>query len=335
MNGVEHYIKTSLVILAVLSLALAVFAVLTGAMSSLKRASAFFLTLSVLFFLLSVLVWLFSWSLLLVKHSKERSFAGVFCWGFASVFGSLTPIQLGSDALRSIFLREHLGIGFSESFSASMIVKGLKFSVLALASTFIISWALIEGWADAMLFVPLFSGLLVVVLAALLFLLPLKKSIGYKISRFFARLSARVLFLKPLEGYFVKYSDYLSRVRSGMLVVVFAMAALSWFFEFFSLFFAFLSLGIKMPFLSILVLFVLIAVLERTPLLPRGVLLVETVGFAFLSFPLITSASLSVPQIASVLVLFDLSRLVMPAVLSAVFYAFYSKGKGTGANKLE
>ncbi len=327
MKGVEHYIKTPLVLLAVLSLALAVFAVLTGAMHSLKKANAFFLTLSVLFFLFSVLVWLFSWSLLLVKHSKKRSFASVFCWGFASVFGSLTPIQLGSDALRSVFLREHLGISFSESFSASMIVKGLKFSVLALASTLIISWALIGGWADAVLFLPLLSGLLVVVLAALFFLLPLKKSVGYKISRFFERLSRKVHFLKPLGEYFVKYSDYLSHVRSGMLVVVFAMAAFSWFFEFFSLFFAFLSLGIKMPVLSLLALFVLLAVLERTPFLPRGILLVETVGFAFLSFPLITSASLSVPQIASVLVLFDLSRLVMPAVLSAAFYAFYSQRK--------
>ena len=43
------YITTSFLI------ALAVFAVLTGAMHSLKKANAFFLTLSVLFFLFSLL----------------------------------------------------------------------------------------------------------------------------------------------------------------------------------------------------------------------------------------------------------------------------------------
>ncbi len=323
MKSVEHYLKTSLVVLAVLSLALAVFVVTTGAMNSIKSANAFFLVLSVLFFLFSILVWLFSWSLLVVKRS-QTSFSSVLCWGFASVFGSLTPIQLGSDALRSIFLHERLGISLSKSFSASMIVKGLKFSVLAVASTMLLLWAIFIGWADSILFLPLVSGLLVVVLASLLFLLPLKKSVGYAISRFFAGLSERARFLKPLEAYFVKYSDYLAGVKARMILVLFSLAALSWAFEFFSLFFAFLSLDISIPLLSLLALFVLIAVLERAPFLPRGILLVETVGFAFLSFPAVSSASLSVPEIVSVLVLFDLSRLVIPALLSIVFYAFYS-----------
>jgi len=322
MESAQKYVKTSILILVIVSAVLAVLSGATGAVESITQADPFLLALGILFFLISVKIWLFSWAYLVSNHSK-KPLLPVYLLGLCSVFGSLTPIQLGSDALRSLFLKEHMGIGLTESFSASMIVKGLKFSVLAISAFAVILLAASMHAIEPVLLIPLLSGLLVVFLAAALFLLPLRKGIGFRISRIFGGMSKRIHFLKPLEIYFVKYSDYLGQFSTAMILAVFLASALSWIFEFLSLQFIFLSIGIEIPLISLLVLFVLLAVLERAPILPRGILLVEAVGFAFLSFPFVSSAKLSTAEIASVLVLYDIARLIVPVVLSLAFYFVY------------
>jgi len=324
MEKAEKYLKASIIVLALFSALLIAFTLGTGALSRLSQAVPLFLASSALLFLFSVLVWLFAWSLLVGKRSK-KPLSGIMGWGYASVFGSLTPIQLGSDALRSIFLKDYFGIPMRESFSASMIVKGLKFSVLAIASTLLCLWALSASAIEPALLLPLFSGLAVILLAAALFLLPLNKNIGYRISALFGKVSRRLSLLKPLEGYFKEYSHYLEEISKGQLAVVFLLCAFSWLLEFLALLFVFRSLSIAIPLASLAVLFVLVAVLERAPFLPRGILLVEAVGFAFLSFPIVSSARLSVPEIASVLVVFDVARLIVPALSSMLFYFLYKK----------
>lgn len=326
MENAKKYLKISIVLLVLFSALLIALISLTGAFDRLIEAEPFFLVLSAFSFFLSIIVWLFAWALLVRKRNK-KPFLGILGLGFASVFGSLTPIQLGSDALRSIFLKDEFGIPFSESFSASMIVKGLKFSVLAIASILLVSVAFLTQSIDSVLFFPLISGVFVVLLAAMLFLLPLKRSIGYGISNLFEVLSKKIFFLKPLTGYFRKYSDFLSEFSGEMLLLIFLLAAFSWLLEFLALFFVFSSLAIKMPIVSLAVLFVLLAVLERTPITPRGILLVELVGFAFLSFPMVSNSELSVAEVGSVLVIFDVARLIVPTLISIVFYLFYKKVK--------
>ncbi len=326
MNKTQKYLKVSILILAAFSVLLALLAMGTGSLEWIKAANPVFFGFSAVFFLLSILLWLFSWSLLLVKRHGISLFPALSC-GFSSVFGSLTPIQLGSDALRSIFLRERLGISYSDSFSASMIVKGLKFSFLALASFFVATAALFSPKVNPILFLPLLSGLAVVLLASFLFLLPLNPSAGNAIARFFGAISKKIGAFRHLENYFKKYSLYLQKAGKKMLSLIFLLSALSWLCEFLSLYFVFLALGIELPALSLAVFFVLTALLERTPVLPRGILLVEAVGFAFLSFPLINSTGLSLPQTASVLVLFDVSRLLVPVIASLFYYLLFFRRK--------
>ncbi len=322
MLKTKKFIRIALVLLILMLSLLTVLSILTGATSVLLLSNPVLLGFSLVLFILSIFVWLFSWSLLIVVRNK-KPIKSIFRAGFSAVFGSLTPVQLGSDLLRSMFLKDEFNIPMSESFSASMVVKGLKFSFLAFASTAVIITAFSTDSVSEALFLPLLSGFFVVILASLLFLLPLNKKIGYKISRLFGAISKKIKLVKPLEKYFIKYSDFLREFSVAILFTTFLLAALSWVLEFFSLYFVFASLGISIPIISLLVFFILIAVLERTPVIPRGILLVELVGFAFLSFPMVSQAELSIAQIGSVLVLFDVARIIFPVLSSLVFYVAF------------
>jgi uncharacterized membrane protein YbhN (UPF0104 family) len=172
----------------------------------------------------------------------------------------------------------------------------------------------------------------VVLLASLLFLLPLDKKIGRRISRLFGTLSKKIRLLKPLEKYFLDYSDFLGEFSGRALLVTMLFAALSWCLEFASLFFAFASLSISILPLPLAVLFILLALLERAPFLPRGIFLVESAGFLFLSFPIISASRLSVAEISSVLIIYDASRLIFPTVTSLLFYFLWKKSKKSVAS---
>ncbi len=66
------------------------------------------------------------------------------------------------------------------------------------------------------------------------------------------------------------------------------------------------------------VLFVIISILERTPVLPRGVGLVEAAGFIFLSLPEFSMIELTTAEVAAILVLFDVVRLLIPTIISLI-----------------
>ncbi|MEM0359945.1 MAG: lysylphosphatidylglycerol synthase transmembrane domain-containing protein [Candidatus Diapherotrites archaeon] len=321
----ERLLRIAAIVLALVSLAVLLFGFFTGAFFLIYQANFLFLLLSIACFLFSIAAWLFAWAFLVVKR-KRMPFKRVFLAGCASVFGSLTPVQLGSDVLRGLFLKEEFNAPFSEGFSASLIVKGLKFSALSLASLAFL-FVVFFGQGFGSFAIPLFSGLFVVLLATLLFLLPLKKSMGCRISRFFGLLSRKIPQLKPLEKYFLDYSDFLAQFSGKALLATMLLAAISWILEFASLFFAFASLSIEINLLSLSALFILLALLERAPFLPHGILLVESAGFAFLSMPLAGQPSLSLPEIGSVLILYDISRLIFPSVASLCFYFWREKSR--------
>ena len=312
-SGQKQVFLFLIVIIAVFAL----FATLTDSFEAILRANAFFLAVACLFFVFSVLLWIFSWAFLLKKHAN-LPFGKVLVLGFASVFASLTPLQLGTDALRALLLKEHCNASFSDSIAASMAAKGLKFLVIAaFAACIVLFFFFLES--GIIFRTALLSGFAVILLAAALFLLPLNKKIGLKIARFFRRLAGfwKKFFL--LEIFFLNYSDYLARVKKKTMLIVFLLVSASFFFEFLSLMFSFEAVNAAIPFGSLIILFALVSILEHAPFSPRGIGLVEAIGFFFVSAD---APGIPAEKIASALIIFGIARIVVPAVLSLALYSF-------------
>ena len=81
-----------------------------------------------------------------------------------------------------------------------------------------------------------------------------------------------------------------------------------------------------------LMLFTILAILERVPFLPKGIGIVEIFGILFLSIESLMIEPLSIQQIVAVIILFDLMRLVIPTFLSMATYFFAFKGKANRIN---
>ena len=313
----QKYLKYSLILFILIFVALAVMAIVTDATDVIIQANPFFLAIACAFFIISIVFWIIPWVFLL-KRNKMVPLATSVIMGFSCVYGALTPIQVGAEALRSIKAKELFKVSYSESISAAMVVKGMKFFLLAILASIVLVAILLETELSIFLFLGLLSGFIVIVLAAALFLLPLNKKIGLGISIFFAKLGKIIKPLGVLERYFCKYSIYLEQISMKKFLFVLLLAGLSFVFEFFALYFTFISLGVFIAIFPLSVLFVIISILERTPVLPRGVGLVEAAGFIFLSLPEFSMVELSTAEVAAILVLFDVVRLLIPTIISLI-----------------
>ncbi len=266
-------------------------------------------------FLLSVFVWLVSWAYL-IKKKASISYTNLFIVGFSSLYGALTPVQLGAEALRSMKLKSFFKIPYNESISASMIAKGTKFIILSIFFIFILIFFISKAELDSTMFFALLSGFFVIAVAVLFFVLPLNKSLGSIIARIIGFLSKDIPLLASFEKFFLAYSSSLRSLTFNSFVVVFVVSLISYVFEFLAFIFSFFAVKLSVDFVPLLVLFVVISVLERTPFLPRGIGLVEVVGLTFLSVPWFVNERLSLPEIGAVLIVFDFVRLVIPTVFS-------------------
>lgn len=319
----QKQVKNALILLLVFLAVISTFAILTNSFDSLQQANPLIFSASALLFLASIVVWLLSWAKLIKGRTRGLwQTAGI---GFGCVFASITPVQIGADALRSVKLKEHAMVSYSESISASMIVKGLKFFFIALIASVSFITLLLNPQLDAWVKAALLSGFAVVALATALFLLPLNKRLGLRIAWLFKTISRAFRPAERLSSYFKGYSSYLQRISLQDLLLVLALAFISLALEFLSLFYAFLAAGIAIPLISAIVLFGILAVLERTPFLPRGIGVVEAVGFIFLSAEAFAQLKLSAGQIGAVIILFDLARLVIPTIASLVVYFMLPK----------
>jgi uncharacterized protein (TIRG00374 family) len=316
--------KSSLVSLIIVLAVMGLIASLTSAMETLQSLSLEFFSLAALFFIASILFWVISWAYL-IKKKHEIGYVQLIIVGFRAVFGALTPVQLGAEALRSLQLKKHFNVRYTDSIAASMMVKGLKFLLIALLALAIISLYLVQslGQLDAWLLLGFLSGFLVILLATALFLLPLHPRMGSLIARFFHKLAKAHHSFARLGSFFENYSAYLGQASLTSFLVVFILSFISLVFEFLALQYSFLALGIDLPLTPVIILLVLVSVLERTPFLPRGIGVVELVGYYFLTlFPLIV---LSVSAIGAVIVVYDVVRLVIPTLLSMFFYLLFRK----------
>jgi len=314
----EKYLKYSLVALIFVFAALSLLAILTDALPLIKRVNPYFFALSALFFVLSIVFWIIPWALLL-KNNRKLSLRSMLVIGFSCVYGALTPVQIGAEALRSIKAKDIFGISYSESISAAMVVKGLKFFMLALVASIVVWMVLWETKLSLVMLVGLLSGFSVIIFASALFLLPLDKKIGLMISKIFGELSNFWKKFSLLEKYFHDYSNYLEVLPKEKFFAVFLLAGLSILLEFVALLFSFFALEVFIDVFPLLFLFIIISILERTPFLPRGIGVVEAAGFIFLSLPEFSQLSLSVAQVGAILIVFDVVRLIIPTILSLAF----------------
>jgi uncharacterized protein (TIRG00374 family) len=311
----EKYIRYSVIITIVIFALLAVWSVLSDALVILKQTNLFLFTLASIFFILSIVFWIIPWVYLLKKKSNFSLWKSIIL-GYSCVYGALTPIQIGTEALRSMKAKKFFKVSYSESVSAAMIVKGIKFFILVIIASGVLLYLLLTTPLSAIMFFALTTGFGVIILAMLLFLLPLNKSFGLKISKLFGKLSKKISKFSIVEKYFFDYSHYLKKIKKEKFFLALILSVISFIFEFLALYFAFLSLNVFIELSALAFLFIIIAILERTPFLPRGVGLVEAVGFIFLSIPNISSVTLAVAQISAILILFDVVRLIIPTITS-------------------
>jgi len=301
---------------------IAIFAVIllyTDSANELKKANPIIVALASASFLASVIVWSIAWAWL-IRKEHPVSYQDALLVSLSSMFASFTPIQLGTDALRALLLRERHKVSFSKGISASMLVKGLKFLALLIFSVFTIMFLLTSVRLDLPIVFFMLSGLSIVFLAALLFLLPLNKRAAMLISKIFRIFSARIKIFEKASEFFIGYSDYLRKGNSS-IAYLFLLCIAAWFFEFLAFILSLYSLNIFLPLESLAAFFVIIAVLERVPFTPRGLFLVEVTSYILLSSRL----AISQAQIISFLAIFDFARLVFPTALSLVLFSLWHR----------
>lgn len=309
------YLKTAFMALLAVFAIFALWAWSAEAFSVIYKVNLPFFVVGAFFFIFSVSLWVISWAIVLKKRIK-LPFSGVFLIGWQAVYGALTPVQVGAEALRSLRLKSVYNTPYSVSISASMLAKGIKFMLITLLAAVFLAAFLIAAKYDIFILAGLLSGFLVVLLASLLFLLPFNQKFSKKIILFFRKISKRIKLFEKLEKYFEHYSEYLRTISLRFFIFISVIVFISWAFEFLSLLFAFYSLQVFIPIEAALLLFVVISVLERTPFLPRGIGLVEFASYIYLSMPAFSGATLNAPEIAAVIIVFDIFRLVIPTVLS-------------------
>lgn len=317
----NNYLRRALIVLIISFALFSIIGTITDAFAELSNLSPFLFVFGAFLFIASILVWVLAWSLLIKKRSNV-SVKKTLLIGFSSVYGAITPMQLGAEALRSIQAKHYLKVPYSDSVSSSMFAKGLKFLVLLVIAFIVLTSFFSSIRFDALQLFGFLSGLFVVSLASFLFLLPLNKSFGLSISSFFNKLSKNFSFLLPVSKFFEGYSSFLENTTISSLFLTLFLVSFSLLLEIFSLQFAFYSLSISIGLKSLAIFFIVSSILERTPFLPRGIGIVEIVGASLLSIPEFVRYGISFQEIGAVLIVFGLFRLVIPTISSlAVLFA--------------
>jgi uncharacterized protein (TIRG00374 family) len=273
--------------------------------------------------MLSVIIWLFSWAYLIRKKAKV-GYADIMLLGISCLYGALTPVQIGAEALRAMHIKDKFSVAYSDSLAASMIAKGTKFLLIAAIAAIVFISVYFSIHLEGIFLFSFLSGFAVIIIAVFFFLAPLNPFLAKKISDFFAVLGKRIKFFSRVSGFFTNYSQYLKFAGIGAFVFVFFLNIISWLFEFLAFYFSFWSVGVTISLLPAAFLMVLISVFERTPFLPRGIGIVELISYNFLAMPALAGEVLSAGQIGAVIVTYGIIRLIIPTVISiAVNFYFF------------
>jgi uncharacterized membrane protein YbhN (UPF0104 family) len=243
------------------------------------------------------------WAFLVTKGSDPPRSADSASFYFSTIrvsniaiAGLLTPMNLGTDVLRSILGKKYLHLGVSSTAAASILTRECKlhvtlFLIPALAYA---AGAPMESSRSRLLL--LFSGMLG--LALVLFLFRSGSTTGL----------SRLLGLECLAN----QTRLLSR-RIGwrMRLALYFLFTLAFAAESQALRLCFWSVGVPMDFRLTFVCFGIFYFLSRTPVLPLGIGVVEMAGYA-----LLRALNIPVEQAGALIVVWGFLRVVVPYSLA-------------------
>ncbi len=233
--------------------------------------------------------------------SKHPPYGRGFAVSIASLVGILSPMNLGTDVLRSLYGRKYLGMPVVSSAAASIITREYKLHVtLALVLLMIpLLGSRASGLGKALWLVA--GGL--AALIACICLIRANRSAG---------LAGKLRMEKAVHA----VRDLSSTLNWNVRGACYFVFVLSFGAEWWTLSLCFHAVGIQLQNQSSLAVFGIVYFLARAPLVPMGIGLVETGGVAILR-------AVGVPAGAAgaILILWGTLRVGIPLVAGGVFAA--------------
>ena len=234
-----------------------------------------------------------------VSKESPPSNVQAFSLSMASLSGLLTPMNIGTDILRSLFGLRYLGLPLSLTATASVLTRICKLQV----TLFLMIFAAVlfartqKNYLNALIAAAAGSVLLLI----FLYLMTMDSS---------RRISQRL-----------KIGDLATPIKvvNGKLNLtkrsfIYLMMTLQFVLEWLALHVCFLALELRIPLITSFILYILLYFLSRIPFVPQGLGVVEAGGYAVLKTMKVSEA-----QIGALLVVWGFLRIFIPLVLSIAF----------------
>jgi len=319
----QKYVRKLIVPLILLFVLWGFLGITTEISTIVYQIDIFSVIAAAVFYILSIILWLFGWAYLINKQNKTP-FRSLVLSGFSSVYGSFTPLQIGTEYLRAINNKNFLGVRYSETLSASMVARGSKFLLLGLGAV-IVFITLFQTANELFLWVYT-AGMGIVLLLAVIFLLPLYPKLGRKFSKLIEKFLPKNSITSHVTNYFYNYSSYLGKVKPAGIFLVLILTVVQLYFELLAIDFSLRAFGVILPFAALFSFLVIVSILQRVPFLPMGVGLVELAGLYFLSVPELTLGTvIDNVTIAGTLIVYGFARILIPVLLSLIVSFFASR----------
>ncbi len=226
------------------------------------------------------------------------SFGGLFVVSVISLIGTLTPMRLGTDLLRSVYGKQRLGLGFETTAAASILTREFK-----LRTSLFLAIGLMLGAAcfQANLLRATTWSMVGLLLALACFISLRTDTAGKLAKRLHADSfvdAARTLHQK------------VGCARRSSIYLIFVLGFLT---EWASLFFCFHALGIRTTLLNTIATYLILYFLSTTPFLPQGTGVVEPGAFILLHWMHVPTG-----QAGALIVIWNCVRILTPPLLSAL-----------------
>ncbi len=277
-------------------------AYITNATQELVNLDVNYLVLASIVFLLNILLWILAWAYLIRSHRRDLSYGILLKAGLGAVWGILTPLNIGTDVLRAVLLKKY-GVKSRTSLSCSFVAKLIKFVIIAISA--ILALFLVHSNIPKDIFYALLIGLAVVIIPIIFLHMIISEKV-YK------RLEMIPIWGKKLMEISEKFSEVYKNMSIKDLAVVSILLTLSWIMEYLTMYFCFEAFSVSISLVQLFLFATLLYLLSKIPWLPQGVGLVEPIGILLISTQTIVTTPVSIAQIGSILVLWDITRIWVP-----------------------
>ncbi len=257
------------------------------------------LVLAVSCYSASLLLWSLVWVHVISKEAGPINKAKAVSVSLASLIGFLTPMNLGTDLLRSVYGRVHLQLGYASTVAASVVTREMKLhlTLVLLIAVAVTAPPFVEETA---------RGIVVAAATVTLLLLGV-----YALRTKTSNRIAHRLGIGDLSPALSSIATHLSTTeRSAMYIAL----ALGFVLEWLALHTCFSALEVPTTLVGSASLYVLLYVLSRAPVVPQGLGAVEAGGYAVLA-----TSNVATAQIGALLVLWGFVRIFIPVGLALAF----------------